>query len=146
MIKKIILPAGAAFSAVTIVLALSAGSSPPDDEIVTPIQDVARPICYSSLSGKGDYPLVMHPFPVQALDLNVVCANEIKPVWYATGFAKGGTPDEGCKNINNVAHGGGYTSFVSEATFREHSEKYPGCNPANAMICCTTAEFDKPPR
>lgn len=105
------------------------------------LADAARPICYSALTGNTDHSIIMVPLPAGATDLDSVCHTTINASWHAGGIAKPNYVNQNCDGtpLNNAAYGGGYTSYITEATYEGSVASFSNCGPTNAMICCSAS-------
>lgn len=100
----------------------------------------ARAACYSALPGNMNKSIIMIPLTSNIVDLDAVCHVGINSAWHAGGVAKPRYFTQNCSaQLDNTMYGGGYTSYVTEASFESHRGRYSNCNTTNSLVCCSPA-------
>lgn len=101
---------------------------------------IATSICYSGFTTTSEHSLIILPLNGGSGDLDAQCKAAINSSWNAGGIAKSNYISQDCATkIVNSSHGGGYTSFVTEAAYEAGmlQGRYQSCDNSNAFVCCS---------
>ena len=105
---------------------------------INPKVNIARQICYSALTRQDSHSLIVIPLENSSIDLDAACQSKINESWNAGGVAKSNYFTQDCGDLENIAYGGSYTSYVTESQFESNRNLYGACTSGNSFICCST--------